>query len=324
MTRTIKIANISLPCPVILAPMAGVTDYPFRTMVRRFGPCLVTSEMIASQALVRDSQRSMRMAGTAQEESPLSVQLSGSDPGTMAEAAKIIQDTGAALIDINMGCPQPKIVKTGAGAALMKDETRAGEIIKAIVQAVRIPVTVKIRLGWDFSSINAMQIAKIAEAEGASMVTVHARTRSQMFSGTADWSLIRPVKETVRIPVVANGDIKAPRDAEECLKLSGADGLMIGRGALGRPWLISHIDHFMKSGEILPEPGPEILHRLMTDHLKLILDFYREPVGIWLARRHICYYTKGKRGGAQFRESINKAKTSDEMASLIDSFFEAL
>ncbi len=261
------------------------------------------------------------MAGSAPDEFPLSVQISGSDPEVMARAAGIIQDTGAALIDINMGCPQPKIVRTGAGAALMKDEALAGRIIRAVKRSVNIPVTVKIRLGWDSGHLNAPRIAKIAESEGVSMITVHARTRSMMFGGTADWIQVRPVKEAVRIPVVANGDIKTPEDAKRCLRLSGADGLMIGRGALGRPWLISQIDHFMKSGEVLPDPGHETIHRLMLDHLDMILDFYGEPVGIWLARRHLCYYTKGRRGGAIFRESINRAQTPYEIASLIDNFF---
>ncbi len=324
MIAPLKISNIKIPVPVILAPLAGVTDYPFRCMVRRFGPCLVMSEMIASQALVRDSGRSLKMAATATKEHPLSVQISGSDPAIMAEAAKMVQDIGAAIVDINMGCPQPKIVKTNSGAALMKDELLAGRIIRAVVEAVRIPVTVKIRLGWDSKSINAPRIAKIAEESGAAMVAVHGRTRAQMFSGKADWERIRTVKEAVNIPVVANGDIVSPEDAKRCLDVSGAEGVMIGRGAMGRPWIIQHTAHYLQTGELLPDPEPALIYELALDHLHRIMDFYGSPVGVWLARRHLCYYTKGKKGGALFRKAVNQAKTAREMEELVHRFFQTL
>lgn len=322
--QTIKIGSVVLPNPLFLAPMAGITDYPFRCLARSFGVGLVVSEMIASQALIHNSARSVRMAGTAEEEFPLVVQISGSDPVAMAKAARINESFGAAIIDINMGCPQHKIVKTGAGASLMRDEDLAGRVIEAIVEAVSIPVTVKMRLGWDHKSINAIRIAKIAQDSGVSLITVHGRTRSQMFLGKADWSAIRAVKETISIPVIANGDIQSPRDAGLCFKVSGADGIMIGRGALGRPWLFDQILHFLKTGEQKKSPGLEEQYLIAKRHLEHIIDFYGLPVGLLLSRKHLAWYTKGLHGSAQFRKSLNDTKSFDEVKELLRYFYKTL
>jgi tRNA-dihydrouridine synthase B len=322
--QTLKIGPVVLPNLVFLAPMAGITDYPFRCLARSFGAGLVVSEMIASQALIRNSARSVRMAGTAEEEFPLAVQISGSDPVVMAEAARINESLGAAIIDINMGCPQHKIVKTGAGASLMRDEVMAGKVIEAIVKAVNIPVTVKIRLGWDHKSINAAGIAKIAQDTGASLVTVHGRTRSRMFSGKADWPAIREVKEAVSIPVIANGDIQNPKDASLCLEVSGADGIMVGRGALGRPWLFDQILHFLKTGEGKSPPGLEDQYAVAKKHFEHIVDFYGFPVGLWLSRKHLAWYTKGLHGSTLFRKSLNNTKSIDEVKELLKRFYKTL
>ncbi|MCD4754419.1 MAG: tRNA dihydrouridine synthase DusB [Deltaproteobacteria bacterium] len=322
--QTLKIGPVVLPNPVFLAPMAGITDYPFRRLVRSFGAGLVVSEMISSQALVRNSARSVRMAGTAEEEFPLAVQISGSDPVIMAEAARINESLGAAIIDINMGCPQRKIVKTGAGASLMRDEVPAARVIEAIVKAVSVPVTVKIRLGWDHKSINGAGIAKIAQDSGASLVAVHGRTRSRMFSGKADWSAIKRVKEAVSIPVIANGDIQSPKDASLCLEVSGADGIMVGRGALGRPWLFDQILHFLKTGKDKSPPSLEDQYAVAKKHFEHIVDFYGFPVGLWLSRKHLAWYTKGLYGSALFRKSLNNTKSIDEVKELFRRFYETL
>ncbi|MBW1671649.1 MAG: tRNA dihydrouridine synthase DusB [Deltaproteobacteria bacterium] len=322
--QTIKIGPAVLPNTVFLAPMAGITDYPFRCLARSCGAGLVVSEMIASQALIRNSSRSIRMASTAEKEFPLAVQISGSDPVVMAEAARINESLGAAIIDINMGCPQRKIVKTGAGANLMRDEVLAGKVIEAIVNAVGVSVTVKIRLGWNHKSINATRIAKIAQDSGASLVTVHGRTRSQMFSGKADWSAIKEVKEAVSIPVIANGDIHSPKDASLCIEVSGADGIMIGRGALGRPWLFDQILHFLGTGEDKRPPGLEEQYAIAIKHFEHIVDFYGLPVGLWLSRKHLAWHTKGLHGSALFRKSLNNTKSFNEVRDLLRRFYEAI
>ncbi len=320
----IKIGHIDIDPPLFLAPMAGITDYPFRKLAREFGVGAVVSEMLASQALIRDNQRTIRMVSTAREEYPLVMQISGVDPDTMAESARICRSLGAAIVDINMGCPQPKIVKTGAGAALMKDESLAGRIIESVVKAVDIPVTVKIRLGWDVKNMNGARIAKIAQEAGASLITVHGRTRSQMFAGRADWQAIGVIREEVSIPVVANGDITCPDDIEKCLKASGADGVMIGRGALGRPWLFLQCSSFMKHGKAVPEPGLEEQYKVARRHLEYLMEFYGHPTGVWLARKHMSWYTKGLKKGALFRKAVNMAETAEEIKRLLDEFYTNL
>lgn len=322
--QPLRIGEVTLRNALILAPLAGITDYPFRALARRFGAALVVSEMIASQALIRNSARSERMAGTAREEFPLAVQISGADPYVMAEAARMNEALGAAIIDINMGCPQNKVVKTGAGAALLRDEILAGRIMGAVVKAVGIPVTVKIRLGWDARHMNAERIARIAQEEGLSMVTVHGRTRGQMFSGRADWAAIGAVKKAVSIPVIANGDIKGPEDVTACLQITSADGVMLGRGALGRPWIFKQVIHSLGDNRTEGMPALEEQYGIALGHLESIMDFYGMPIGLWMSRKHMAWYTKGLPGGARFRQVLNQAGSPDEVSALLRNFYEGL
>jgi tRNA-dihydrouridine synthase B len=322
--QPLRVGDVTLRNALILAPLAGITDYPFRALARRFGAGLVVSEMIASQALVRNSARSERMAGTAREEFPLAVQISGADPYVMAEAATMNEALGAAIIDINMGCPQNKVVKTGAGAALLRDEILAGRIMEAVVKAVSVPVTVKIRLGWDAGHMNAGRIAHIAQEEGLSMVTVHGRTKGQMFSGKADWAAIGAVKETVSIPVIANGDIKTPEDVSACLRITLADGVMLGRGAMGRPWIFQQVIHALGNHRSGGRPALEEQYGIARGHLESIMDFYGMPTGLWMSRKHMAWYTRGLPGGAQFRQALNEAGSPEEVRALLRDFYEGL
>src|SRR5262252_1314680 len=251
---SIAIGPIRLKDPVILAPMSGVTDLPFRRLVKQNGAGLVVSDMIASQALIRESRKSLLMAETCPEELPMAVQLAGCEPAVMAEAAKLNEDRGAALIDINFGCPVKKVVNGHAGSSLMRDEVHAARILEATVKAVNLPVTLKMRTGWDASNRNAPALARIAEASGIKMLTVHGRTRCQFYDGRADWGFIAEVKAATRLPVVVNGDISTLDDVDQALGQSGADGVMIGRGAYGRPWFLKQVIHYLRTGERLPEP----------------------------------------------------------------------
>ncbi len=319
--RPLRIGDISLSGNVLLAPLAGITDYPLRKICRRFGASLVVSEMISSQAIIRSNRRAAKMASTSHEEYPLMVQISGSDPEVMAQAARINQAMGAAIIDINMGCPQRKIVKTGAGAALMKTPELAEKIIKAVKEAVSCPVTVKMRLGWDSMSCNAVELAQAAEEAGVALVTVHGRTRAQIFSGQADWHKIRDVVQAVNCPVIANGDITSPEDARRCLEITGAAGIMIGRGALGRPWLFRQVTEYLEHDIMPPSPSLSEQHEIILEHLQGLIDFYGKQTALWLSRKHLGWYSKGLGGSANFRRAVNYAKSIDHVVAYTNEFY---
>ncbi|WP_410510735.1 tRNA dihydrouridine synthase DusB [Anaplasma centrale] len=289
-------------CPVILAPMSGVTDMPFRSIVGELGAGLLVSEMIASRAMIIKTRQSLQKSDVGAN---TSVQLAGCVPEIMAEAAKINQDMGAMSIDINFGCPVKKIVDGHAGSALMKDEAKAAKIMESVVNAVTIPVTVKMRMGWSPTDLNAPRLAKIAEDAGIRMVTVHGRTRSQMFSGTADWKFIKCVKDCVKIPVIANGDIRTFQDITDALNLSGADGVMIGRGAYGKPWLIKQALHFIKTREALPEPSADEKLNIVLRHYDSAIDYYGKDIGVKILRKHLGWYSASNAGSACFRAQVN-------------------
>jgi tRNA-dihydrouridine synthase B len=303
--------------------MAGVTDRPFRLLCRKLGVGMAVSEMVSSNSLLWGSAKTLRRADHTGEDEPRSVQIVGTDPARMAEAARINVDRGAQIIDINMGCPAKKVCNVMAGSALMQHETLVAQILDAVVKGAGAPVTLKIRTGWDRQNKNGPRIARIAQDCGIQALAIHGRTRSDMFTGEAEYETIAAIKAAVTIPIIANGDIDGPEKAAEVLKQTGADGIMIGRAAQGNPWIFREISHFLATGQRLAPPPVEEVRDTLIEHLENLYEFYGEHLGVRVARKHISWYSKGLRGGAVFRNEINKVETRPEQLQMIRVFFDA-
>jgi tRNA-dihydrouridine synthase B len=319
-----RIGSRTLRNNLFVAPMAGVTDRPFRQLCKKFGAGLAVSEMVASNSLLWGSEKTRRRANHDGEVEPISVQIAGADPAMMAEAARFNVEQGAQIIDINMGCPAKKVCNTMAGSALLKDEPLVGQILESVVNAVDVPVTLKFRTGWDTANRNALKVARIAEESGVQLLSLHGRTRACGFSGRAEYDTIREVKNSTYLPVVANGDITTPEEAKHVLEYTGADGIMIGRAAQGRPWIFREIAHYFSTGETLPPPLVSEIHTVLIAHLDDLYSFYGKERGVKVARKHISWYTKGLAGSASFRHRMNQLESCEEQLSAVNAFFEQL
>ena len=317
--KGLKIGNVELENRYILGPMAGVTDLPFRLLCREQGAGLLCMEMVSAKAIMYNNRSTEQLLTIHPDERPVSLQLFGSDPKIMSEMAKRIEERPFAILDINMGCPVPKVVKNGEGSALMKDPKLVYEIVSSMVKAIEKPVTVKIRKGFDDDHVNAVEIARIIEEAGAAAVAVHGRTREQYYSGKADWDIIRQVKEAVSIPVIGNGDVTSPERAEELVRRTGCDGVMIARGAQGNPWIFSEMITYEETGVVPPRPGKEELKEMMLRHARLQLEYKGEYSGIREMRKHVAWYTKGIPGAARLREKINAVESLGELENLLTS-----
>ncbi len=320
--KKLKIGNVELENNLILAPMAGVTNLPFRIVCKEFGPGLVCTEMASSRAMFHNDQKTKRLFNTEGEKRPISFQIFGSDEETMAYAAKYVSGF-ADIIDINMGCPAPKVVKNGDGSKLLLDLEQAEKVIKAVVENSKVPVTLKIRKGWDKENIVATEIAKIAENAGISAITVHGRTRSEFYSGKADLEIIKKVKETVKIPVIGNGDIVDEESAYNMFEKTNVDGIMIGRGSFGNPWIFRNIKHYLETGEKLPAPSNEEKLEIMKKHINLAVEEKGE-IAVKELRKHIAWYTKNLKNSSEFRSKINTIETKGELLEMLEAYFKTL
>ena len=310
--------------PVVLAPMAGVTDKPFRLLCKRLGAGLAVSEMTNADPRLWHTRKSLQRMDHVGEPEPVSVQIAGYDPTMLAEAARFNVANGAQIIDINMGCPAKKVCNVWSGSALLQDEPLVARIVKAVVDAIEVPVTLKIRTGWDRQNRNALNIARIAEDNGIAALAVHGRTRADKYEGDAEYDTITAVKAAVRIPVLANGDVNTPQQARHVFDVTGADALMIGRGAQGRPWIFREIAHYLATGEKLPEPTPAEVAAILLGHLEHLHAFYGELAGVRIARKHLGWYAKDRPENAAFRQVVNRAETAHEQLALTERYFAAL
>lgn len=319
-----RIGPYQLDNNLLVAPMAGVTDRPFRQLCRRLGAGMAVSEMISSDASLRGTRKTVRRLDFNGEPGPIAVQILGADPQTLAEAARINVGHGAQIIDINMGCPAKKVCKVAAGSALLTNPSLVGRILDAVVGAVEVPVTLKIRTGWDPAHRNGLEIARIAEVSGIQALAVHGRTRACGFSGEAEYDTIRAIKQNLTIPVIANGDIDSPEKAQQVLEQTGADAIMIGRAAQGRPWIFGEIAHYLATGEKHSPPHPTWIRDILLEHLENLYTFYGEFQGVRIARKHIAWYSKTQPGGALFRQRINTTDSTEKQKALIADFFDQL